>query len=152
MSLANAFSSFCAALFPLANAALAIAGADAMTEASELLSASAEPYPSIRVHRMDSDLGLFSACLVQIDMRIPESLDEWTHMKMQEALTDGLNFKSGRQTPGRSYIQLLNYDASNSPSTPSGTLRLEIVGSRLWKSGRDGADIKLYTCNLNIYF
>ena len=152
MSLPSAFASFCTAMLSIGNAALAVADADAMTEASELLSQAAEPYPSIRIHRMDEDLGLFESCLVQISLRVPDSLDEWTHMQMQKAITDGLNFKPGRQSPGRSYLPLFNYETSNNPSTPSGTLRLEIVGSKLWKSGRDGTDIKLYTCNLNIYF
>ena len=147
----NLFASFCTAAFGPANAALTAAGVSAMTESQQLLSLSPEPYPSFRVFRLDQDLGLETRLLVQLALRVPRVMDEWAQMLLQDTWAEGMGFRTGMQTPGRIRIPLLNYQSSNNPSDTGLTLRVELAGSRLWKSSSDGPDIRLHACHLNLF-
>lgn len=154
MSQANAFSSFARALFLASNAAF-VAGnqPDAvMDEAQQLFDPGPEPYPSVRLHRLDQSTGLEAETLLQIDLRIPRALDEWTHITIQDTLIAELGFKAGSQSPRRTFVDYLNYQTSDNPSATGLMLRVELAGSRVWKPGSDGPDIRRYTCNLTIFY
>lgn len=152
MSQANTLASFCTLLLSSAETARLAVGLATLDV--DLTSPSADPYPSLRMHVLSESAGtLEGILLIQIDWRVPLALlDEWGQIAFRRTLLTGLGFSLKRQDTRLALADLYNFQASDNPSTPIGTYRIELAGSNTWRARADGPDIQLHSLPLNLSF
>ena len=152
MSQANVLASYCKLLIAAAGIARTAAGLASLD--TDITSPQADPYPSLRMHILNDGVGtLEGILLVQNDLRIPVALlDEWGMTILKRKFLVSLGFQLNRQDNRTALAPLYNFQASDNPSTPIGTFRMELAGSTTWRARADGPDIQLVTLPLNLFF
>ena len=156
------FKSF---LYIAKNGALAAAeeaGLDDL-DCEDLLSASPEPYPSLRAHYIDDIIdGHRTGMLVQLSLRVYTlTINEAILMDFRSEFLKELRVVASTQRPGKAIHPRYNFkdpaylaayeQDSNSVPPVQGKITIEQASSKTWQNRPDGRETWLNILRLNLF-
>lgn len=153
MSQANVIASFGNKHLPAACAAGSAKIGLTWPADEDVFSSVPAPYPSCRLHLLEDGPGQLEATsLIQVSVRIPAAqMDDWDSSLFRAAFRKALGFSSTSQNPRTAYLPCFDYERSDDPAESVGLFRLEQAGSKFWRTGWDGSDIRLLSIQLNLF-